>query len=130
MTFLLKTNGNAKFYFLNRHPLAGEQPQYLPSEEPGSLGASIVFGDVSYLPNPSGRGMVLALSGLWMSGTQSAANFIFSGHDFTDWLNSIANEDGTIPPFELLLGTKNLQGSATNSSIIAKRVYQDKHHGK
>jgi hypothetical protein len=66
--------------------------------------------------------MVLALSGLWMSGTQSAANFIFKRRDFADWLNSIANKDGTIPPFELLISTKNLQGNATYSSIIAKRV--------
>ena len=130
MTFLLQTSGNAKFYFLNRHPLAGEQQQYLPSQGSGNLGASIVFGDVAYLPNPSGQGMVLALSGLWMSGTQSAANFIFSNHDFADWLNSIANKDGTIPPFELLIGTKNLQGSATSSSIISKRIYRTKRDEK
>lgn len=124
MNFVLKTSGNAKFYFLNRNPLAGEQQHYLPSEGSGNLGASNVFGDVAYLPNPSGQGMVLALSGLWMSGTQSAANFIFKRREFADWLNSIANEDGSIPPFELLISTKNLQGNATYSSIIAKRVYK------
>lgn len=130
MNFILETDGNAKFHFLNRNPLAGEQQRYLPSEGSGNLGATNVFGDVAYLPNPSGQGMVLALSGLWMSGTQSAANFIFNGRDFAAWLNSIANKDGTIPPFELLISTKNLQGNATYSSIIAKRVYKTKHEGK
>jgi hypothetical protein len=41
---------------------------------------------------------------------------------FSAWLKSIANPDGTIPPFELLLSTKNLQGNATYTSIVAKRV--------
>jgi len=95
---------------------------YIPKDEPGNLGAPVVYGDVTYLPNPSGKGMILSLSGLWMTGTQSAGNFVLDGNQFSKWLNSIVRPDGTIPSFELLICTKNLQGSATDSSIIAKRV--------
>lgn len=122
LNFVLVEKGKAQFHFLNRHPLPGEQTEYTPKGEVGNLGASTVYGQVAYLPNPSGQGMVLVLGGLWMSGTQSAGNFVLNGHQFSDWLSSIANRDGKIPPFELLIGTKNLQGSATSSSILAKRV--------
>src|SRR5580698_8585739 len=79
--------------------------------------------DVAYLPNPNGKGMVLVLGGLWMSGTQSAENFVLDGTRFSDWLQSIANPDGTIPSFEVLISTRSLESSATDSSIIAKRIH-------
>lgn len=66
--------------------------------------------------------MVLVLSGLWMSETQSAGEFVLDENSFSNWLKSIAAPDGTLPPFELLIGTKNLQGSAAYSSIVAKRI--------
>ncbi len=122
MNFILVPDGKRGFYFQNRHPRDGEQTDYIPKDEPGNLGAPVVYGDVTYLPNPGGKGMILSLSGLWMTGTQSAGNFVLDGAQFSKWLNSIARSDGTIPSFELLIGTKNLQGSATDSSIIAKRV--------
>ena len=122
MNFILVPDGKRAFYFHNRHPRIGELMDYIPKDEPGNLGAAVVYGDVTYLPNPNGRGMILSLSGLWMTGTQSAGNFVLDGAQFSKWLNSIVRPDGTIPSFELLLCTKNLQGSATDSSIIAKRV--------
>ncbi len=122
MNFVLAPDGRRGFYFVNRHPRKGELNEYIPKEALGGLGAALVYGDVTYLPNPNGQGMVLSLGGLWMTGTQSAGNFVLDGPLFSKWLKSIANADGTIPPFELLIGTKNLQGSATDSSIIAERV--------
>ena len=67
--------------------------------------------------------MILVLGGLWMSGTQSAENFVLDGTRFSDWLRSIANPDGSIPSFEVLIATRSLEGSPTESSIIAKRVH-------
>ncbi|WP_213806459.1 hypothetical protein [Granulicella sp. dw_53] len=123
MNFVLAPDGKRGFYFANRHPHDGELKEYIPKPEPGTLGASVVYGDVAYLPNPGGQGMVLSLGGLWITGTQSAGNFVLNGALFSKWLKSIAGSDGSIPPFELLIGTKNLQGNATDSSIIAKRVW-------
>jgi hypothetical protein len=122
MNFILSRDDKGVFYFINRHPRNGEEKEYHPKQESGDLGADDVYGDVAYLPNPGGTGMVLALNGIWMSGTESAGNFVLDGAQLSNWLKSIANPDGTIPPFELLISTRNLQGNATYSSIIAKRV--------
>jgi hypothetical protein len=123
MNFVLTPDKKWGFCFHNRHPQKGESEQYTPQEISGGIGAPSVYGDVAYLPNPSGKGMILVLSGLWMSGTESAADFVLDGNQFSNWLKSIASSDGTIPPFELLIATRSLESSATNSSIIAKRVY-------
>jgi hypothetical protein len=122
MNFVLTRGPSGEFYFLNRHPRAGELPEYRPVLNSGGIGAADLYGEVAYLRNPSGDGMVLVLSGLWMSGTQSAGNFVLNHEQFTNWLKSIANADGSIPPFEVLISTKNLQGSSPYSLIIAKRV--------
>lgn len=84
-----------------------------------------MYGDVDYLPNPGGKGMVLVLSGLWMSGTQSAADYVLNTTRFSNWLKSIADSDGTIPAFEVLIATKSLENSATYSSIIPKGYTPD-----
>lgn len=123
MNFILTPDKKWGFHFLNRNPQKGELAEYAPQVGSGGIGAPTVYGDVAYLPNPSGKGMVLVLSGLWMSGTQSAADFVFHGTQFSDWLKSIAKPDQTIPPFEVLIATKSLESNATDSSIIAKRVY-------
>ncbi len=122
MNFILTRADDGGFYFLNRHPQNGESKEYRTQQGSGDLGAADVYGDVAYLPNPGGNGMVLVLSGLWMSGTQSAGNFVLDDARFSEWLKSIVAPDGTIPPFEVLIATKNLQGSAAYSSIVAKRV--------
>ena len=126
MNFILSRDEKGVFYFINRHPRNGEAKEYHPKQEGGDLGADDVYGDVAYLPNPGGYGMVLALNGIWMSGTESAGNFVLDGTQLSNWLKSIANPDGTIPAFELLISTRNLQGNATYSSIIAKRVLNRK----
>jgi hypothetical protein len=123
MNFILTADKKQNFYFLNRHPRNGELVEYAAHEASGGIGAPVVYGDVAYLPNPGGKGMVLILGGLWMSGTQSAGDFVLDGTRFSNWLKSITNSDGTIPPFEVLIATKSLESSATYSSIIAKRIY-------
>ncbi len=123
MNFALISDKRWGFCFINRRPANGERTIYMPEAPTGGIGAPAVYGDVAYLPNPSGKGMVLVLSGLWMSGTKSAGDFVLDGSRFSDWLKSIANPDGTIPPFEVLISTTSLESSATYSSIIAKRIH-------
>ena len=122
LNFVLTPDGQRGFQFLNRHPLEGEQKIYGFRKDPNDYGEGDVYADVAYLPNPGGKGHVLALSGMWISSTQAAGRFVFDSPRFSAWLQSIANPDGTIPPFELLLDTKSLQGNATGASIVAKRV--------
>ncbi len=124
MNFYLARTKPSGYLFINRHPKPGEQAVYTPGNDPeiGNLGSSLVYGVVAYLPNPGGQGMILVLSGLWMSGTQSAGNFVLNGGQFAHWLQSIVRPDGSIPPFELLIRTKSLGGSATSSTILTSRL--------
>ncbi|MFT4112150.1 hypothetical protein [Silvibacterium sp.] len=122
MNFVLTKRNSKNFFFVNRSPKPGELQAYTPRDDDGNLGAANVYGDIAYLPNPGGQGMVLVLCGLWMSGTQSAGKFVLEDRRFSDWLESIAAPDGSIPPFELLLSTRNLQGNSAYTEIAAKRV--------
>ena len=122
MNFVLAPTGNGQFEFVNRHPHPGEQRTYTSEEIEGNLGTHVVYGDVAYMPNPGGQGMILSLSGLWMSGTQSAGKFVLKSPKFLAFLRSIVRPDGTFPPFELLIETKNLEGSSTGSSVLSQRV--------
>lgn len=122
MNFVLESTGDGSFQFVNRNPRNGEQKTYSPILKAGSVSASVIYGVVAYLPNPSGKGMVLVLNGLWMSGTQAAGDFVLNSKQFSAWLRSIVRPDGTIPPFELLIQSKNLQGSAVDSTILSERV--------
>ena len=122
LNFYLVPNGKGGFDFLNRHPRDHELPVYGPVPDEEHRGLHVVYGQVAYLPNPSGQGMILVLGGLWMSGTQSAGNFVLNRSQFRNWLQSIARKDGSIPPFELLLRTENLGGSAESSTILTSRI--------
>jgi len=122
LNFYLIPDGKGGFNFLNRHPRAGEQSIYGPGPDGEQRGVNVVYGQVAYLPNPGGQGMILVLGGLWMSGTQSAGNFVLNRSQFRAWLQSIARKDASIPSFELLIRTENLGGSAGSFSILTSRV--------
>lgn len=122
LNFALMPDGHGGYQFLNRHPRAGEQSIYDARPDPERQGSNVVFAQIAYLPNPSGQGMVLVLGGIWMSGTQSAGNFVLNNERFRQWLASIARPDGSIPPFELLLQTKNLGGSSETGTILSSRL--------
>jgi hypothetical protein len=123
MNFALTSDGKGAFFFTNRHPKDGEANTFNAHEAKDGIGASISYGDIAYLPNPSGRGMVLVLSGQWMSGAQAAGDFVLNGPGFSAWLKSIENPDGSIPSFEILTASRSVENNAIDSSIVAKRVY-------
>jgi hypothetical protein len=122
LNFVLVPDGARGFQFLNRHPRDGEPKIYGFKSESGDFGEGNVYADIAYMPNLEGRGLVLVLSGMWISSTQAAGRFVLDSAQFSGWLQSIVRPDGTIPPFELLLATRSLQGNATYTSIVAKRV--------
>jgi hypothetical protein len=122
MNFVLVPDGKGGFYFRNRNPRPKEMPFYIPAPANSSQGSKTVYGDIAYMPNPSGQGKILLLSGLWMAGTQASGHFVLNSDLFSSWLASIAHADGSIPSFELLVMTSSIQGSATKVSILASRV--------
>jgi hypothetical protein len=121
LNFVLRQKPGGDFYFINQAPRPNEQKQY-EARSDSKGGTPLIYGDVAFLPNPSGKGMVLAFGGLWMSGTEAAGQFVLTGKGFSTWLRSIQRRDGSIPPFEILVASHALDGSSTQSEVVAQRV--------
>ncbi len=58
-----------------------------------------------------------------MSGTEAAVDFVNDDAKFLPFLKRIQGHDGTLPHFELLLETHNMNSSAVQSEILAWRVH-------
>ena len=81
-----------------------------------------VYAVVAYLPSLSGQGNALILEGTSMAGTESAWDFVSDDSQLLPFLNSIRRTDGTIPHFEVVLGTNNVNGSAGKNLVLAWRT--------
>jgi hypothetical protein len=81
-----------------------------------------VYGVVAYLPNLSGNGNVVIVEGTSMAGTDSAWNFVSDDSQLLPFLTRIRRGDGTVPHFEVVLGTNNFSGSAAKSAVLAWRT--------
>jgi hypothetical protein len=107
------------FLVLNRSPQRNELPQY-DSDQADPLHK--VYGLIALQPNLEGSGQILLLEGTSMAGTESAADFIFDDARLLPFLNKIKNKDGSLPYFELLLQSNNMNGNASKSEILVYRT--------
>ncbi|QHN03033.1 hypothetical protein FTO74_06355 [Granulicella sp. WH15] len=107
------------FLVFNRSPQRNELSQY-DSDQADPLHK--VYGLIALQPNLEGSGQILLLEGTSMAGTESAADFIFDDVRLLPFLNKIKNEDGSLPYFELLLQSNNMNGNASKSEILAYRI--------
>ncbi len=113
---------NARGYVIDRHPSAGKPEQYVEASENG---AETSYGVLALLPGLTGEGCALLFEGSGMAGTEAAADFPFSGKQFSRFLGQLGrNADGTIPYFEVLLKTRSLQGNAPEERVLDWRVLQ------
>jgi hypothetical protein len=104
---------------LNRAPSGGEPPRWDSNYiDPQHL----VYGVVAFLPNLSGKGNVLILEGTSMAGTECAWDFVADDSALLPFLDRIRRPDGTVPHFQLILGTNNVSGSSVKSNILAWRA--------
>jgi hypothetical protein len=81
-----------------------------------------VYGVVAYLPNLSGNGNVLILEGTTIAGTECALDFVSDDSQLLPFLKQLRRADGSLPHFEVVLGTDNMSGSAVKNSILAWRT--------
>jgi hypothetical protein len=81
-----------------------------------------VYGLVAYVPNLAGDGNALILEGTSMSGTEGARDFVMDDSQLLPFLKRIQRADGSIPHFEVLLGTQNMSASAVRSQLLAWRA--------
>jgi hypothetical protein len=107
---------NDRFSFINRHPKAGESASYAVSH-PGRT--QEVLGVLALLPNLSGTGNVLILEGSSLAGTEAIEDFLFDDRALLPFLSSIKAPDGSLPHFEVLLGSSSVNGSAGPFHILA-----------
>ncbi len=107
-------------YVSNRTPGLGEQARY---EELGDVQQHTAYGVVAYLPSLDGEGSALLVGGTSKAGTEAAAEFLFSP-GFTGFLRKI-DAGGTIPRFEILLSTQNLNGDSYYGKIVCFHLLPD-----
>jgi hypothetical protein len=81
-----------------------------------------VYGVVAFMPNLSGTGNVLILEGTSMAGTECAWDFVSDDSSLLPFLNRIKRADGTIPHFQLVLDSINLNDSSVKRTILAWRT--------
>jgi hypothetical protein len=81
-----------------------------------------VYAVVAYLPNLGGNGNALILEGTSMAGTECAWDFVSDDSQLLPFLKKIGRPDHTIPHFELVLGTNNMNGSAVKNNVLAWRT--------
>jgi hypothetical protein len=110
------------FSVINRSPHVHELSQYdFDPSDPSRK----VYGVAALRPNLSASGYVLLLEGTSAAGTDAAADFMFNNAHLLPFLSRIRNPNGSIPYFEVLLQSNNVNGDASQLKIIAYRTSQD-----
>jgi hypothetical protein len=108
------------FTVLNRSPRSGESPAYYAqSGDPKHLAYALI----ALTPNLDSSGYILIVEGTSIAGTEAAADFLtHSPSRIESVLSPVLKQYGRIPPFEVLLETTNLNGSASQSRVLAFRA--------
>jgi hypothetical protein len=104
---------------INRSPRGTELSRY---EADAVDPQQKVYGLIALRPNLEGFGHILILEGTSMAGTESAADFVFDDTRLLPFLEQIKSGDGSLPYFELLLQSNSLNGSASQSEVVAYRT--------
>ncbi|MEA2541297.1 MAG: hypothetical protein QOH35_2663 [Acidobacteriaceae bacterium] len=107
------------FSVLNREPRGGEPLQW---DSHYTDAQHRVYAVVAFLPNLGGNGNALILEGTSMAGTESAWDFVSDDSQLLPFLKRIQLANGSVPHFELVLGTNNMSGSAVKNTVLAWRT--------
>ncbi len=107
------------FSVLNREARGGEPRQW---DSHYTDAQHRVYAVVAFLPNLGGNGNALILEGTSMAGTESAWDFVSDDSQLLPFLKRIQRANGTVPHFELVLGTNNMSGSAVKNTVLAWRT--------
>jgi hypothetical protein len=107
------------FSVLNREPRGGEPRRW---DSHYTDAQHRVYAVVAFLPNLGGNGNTLILEGTSMAGTESAWDFVSDDSQLLPFLKRIQRANGTVPHFEVVLGTNNMSGSAVKNTVLAWRT--------
>lgn len=111
-----------KMYFLNRHPLPGEQPRYEGLRYTGSGGED--YATLALLPGSSGQSNVLILQGLREEGTEALAILLADPRKRADLEHALEVKNGSRVPeyFEALIWTETVAGAPVSFRVVATRI--------
>ena len=116
---LLHDRQRHSFVVMNRSPRGTELSRYeADTVDPQQK----VYGLIALRPNLEGFGDILILEGTSMAGTESAADFVFDDARLLPFLEQIKSRNGALPYFELLLQSNSMNGSASQSEVVAYRT--------
>ena len=123
LNFDLEEDHATRLYHLrNKSPLPGERPAYGVSSG-GRAANEVTYADIALLPNLTGTGYVLILSGIDMAATEAAGELV-TNPDFGATLTKLLNARTGQPPasyIEILLEAKATAGTSGGSKIIGSR---------
>jgi hypothetical protein len=103
--------------FVNLYPRAGENAIYTTNGQ-----EERTFGIIAYLPNLANNGHVLIVAGLNTAGTQAAETFLLDQSSMMQTLQRARAEDGTLRPFELLVGAGDVATNASTPHVVLERI--------
>lgn len=108
-------------YIRNKAPAPGEQETYYSSPAPSTGGYCVV----AYLPNPRPPGKVLIIAGTDSAATEGGGNFLTSEDQLSRFQKML--HVTTLPYFEVILKTSNLNGTPIDARIVAYRTHPGPH---
>jgi len=103
------------FAIVNRSPQGKEPHRW-------DFTTGSAYAIVAYLPGLNGNGNGLLIGGTSMTGTESALDFISDDSKLLPFLKHIQRPDGSLPHFEVVLGTDYVSHSAVRSNVLAWRT--------
>jgi hypothetical protein len=119
MNFLVRYDASLDQSFVeDLHPRPGEQAQYA---QPVSPYASLGYGVIAYLPNPSHTGSALIIEGTNAEATSAAGEFVTSEEAMSNFLRKLPGPG--IPFFEILLKTSRMSGTPLQAEVVAYRTH-------
>lgn len=111
-----------RMYFLNRHPLPGEQAEYQGLPYTGSGGED--YATLALLPGGSGQNNVLILQGLREEGTEALAILLADEQNRNDVEQALRMKNHSRLPqyFEALIKTRTVAGAPVSFRLVATRI--------
>jgi hypothetical protein len=105
-------------YFENAHPRTGEQSVYRTD-------SGVSYCRIAFLPNLSGNGNILSISGTEIEGTEGGGEFVTNELSMKQLRELIgAARSNRLPYFEALLRSSRIGGETPRLSVIAFRLLQ------
>jgi hypothetical protein len=114
-----------QYHLRNKSPLPGERLVYGVSS--GGRANENTYADIALLPNLTGTGYVLMLSGIDMAATEAAGELV-TNPDFGATLTKLLSSRAEQPPasyIEILLEAKATAGTSGGAKIIGYRRIED-----